>query len=146
MRVAKRPLIFHSLLIIPFLLFVTTAMLAMERERPSVVGDTIIVKFKPSLELNSIIKMTQGKPSGILSIDRLIKRYRVKEVRQQFIGSKPPQNPNQPDLSRIYKVKFDLKFEPQEVARVFSEDPHVEYAQTIGIHRITLQEGVKYKE
>ena len=146
MRVAKKTPIFYSLLIIPFLVFVSSSILAMERERPSVVRDTIIVKFKPSLELNSIIKMTQGKPSGILSIDRLLKRYQVKEVRQQFRGSKPPQDPNQPDLSRIYKVKFALQSEPQEVARAFSEDPHVEYAQTIGIHRITIREGVKYKE
>ena len=146
MRVAKRTPIFHSLLIIPFLVFVSTSILATERQRPSVVRDTIIVKFKASLELNSIIKMTQGKPSGLLSIDRLLTRYQVKGVRQQFRGSKPPQNPNQPDLSRIYKVKFALKFEPQEVASAFSEDPHVEYAQTIGIHRITFQEGVRYKE
>lgn len=146
MRVAKRTPIFHSLLIIPFLVFVSTSILAMERQRPSVARDTIIVKFKPGLELNSITKMTQGKPSGLLSIDRLLTRYQVKEVRQQFRGSRPPQDPNQPDLSRIYKVKFALKFEPQEVARAFSEDPHVEYAQTIGIHRITFQEGVRYKE
>ena len=97
-------------------------------------------------EWHELTKMTQGKPSGLLSIDRLLTRYQVKEVRQQFRGSKPPQDPSQPDLSRIYKVKFALRFEPQEVARAFSEDPHVEYAQTIGIHRITFREGVRYKE
>jgi hypothetical protein len=146
MRVTKAPLIFHSLLIIPLLLILTTTILPMERQRSSVVGDTIIVKFKPSLELDFIIKTAQGKQSGNLSIDWLIKRYQVKEIRQQFRGSKPPQDTNQPDLSRIYKVKFTPKFEPQEVARAFSDNIHVEYAQTIGIHPITFREGEKYKE
>ena len=129
-------LIFCSLIC---LFFVTPVIADTEK----ISADSIIVKFKPSLGLISIIKMTKGAPSGVPSLDRLIKNYRVQKIEQLFRGSKSPKNPNQVDLSRIYKIKFSLKFDPGEACRAFSKDPYVEYAQTIGIHQVTFREGIK---
>lgn len=123
-------------------LFIVTFVTA---DNQSICADSIIVKFKPKLNQASIIKMIKGESSGISSLDRLIKKYQVQKIEQLFRDSKPPQDPNQVDLSRIYKVKFAPKFDPQKVAYAFSKDPYVEYAQTIGIHRITFRKGIRDK-
>lgn len=134
----RHKLIFCSLTCLFFASFVIA-------DNQTISADSIIVKFKPSLGLTSITKMTKGKPSGIPSIDRLVKRYQIQQIEQLFRSSKPPKDPNQVDLSRIYKIKFSPKFDPEEVARAFSKNPYVEYAQTIGIHRITFREGIREK-
>jgi outer membrane protein assembly factor BamB/subtilisin family serine protease len=104
------------------------------------VNDTIVVKFKSSVphEGPKSIKTLEEKAkkkkaSGFQTLDKLIDKFEVSDLKKQFNGAAPPKNPKKIDLSRNYKIKFPKKFDPLEVAAEYAKDPNVEYAEVIDI-------------
>ena len=88
----------------------------------------IVVKFKPQV-------IAKGRETlnttGVASFDQKMARFSVQEVRKCFRHRPIPEDSGLPDLSRIYSLTFPTHLDPETVAREFSRDPNVEYAEPI---------------
>jgi len=102
----------------------------------SIAPNAIVVQFVPGFFFSSTSTPEEISETQTPSIDDLIAAYRVERIWKQFRRSIPPQAPTEPDLSRLYRVRFPADFDPNEVAAAFAHDPNVESAQVIGIHPV----------
>jgi hypothetical protein len=87
--------------------------------------DMIVVKFKNRMSFGEAAAAT-----GINSLDALCSRFGVYEMKQVL-----KESALKPDIDRtiaiesIYNVKFNSNTEAVNVARAFSQNPHVKYAE-----------------
>jgi hypothetical protein len=109
------------------------------------IGQEKVNKSKPTLEKGKItIKVKEGFGPfqeqtgtisfGINSLDQKSVRYEVNKLAERFIHKPIPKNSGLPDLSRIYQINFPDKYNVVIVAKEFSKDPHIEYAEPIAIN------------
>ena len=102
-------------------------------------------KSKPTLEKGKIaIKVKEGvgpfqKQEGLVSfginsLDQISAKYEVNKLSEMFIHKPIPQNSGLPDLSRIYQIEFPEKYNVVRVAKEFSKDPNIEYAEPVPIN------------
>jgi serine protease len=94
---------------------------------PEIWPGFIIVKFK---ELRGPFHFPEGPVvTGIQSIDEKMASVEATSLVKRFRHKPIPKNSGLPDISRIYKLTFPEKYDPLEVAALFSKDPNVEYAE-----------------
>ena len=67
-------------------------------------------------------------------MDQISAKYEVNKLSEMFIHKPIPKNSGLPDLSRIYQIEFPEKYNVVRVAREFSKDPNIEYAEPIPIN------------
>jgi len=102
-------------------------------------------KFKPTLERGKItIKIKEGvgpfqKQSGtvsfgINSLDQKSAKYEVNKLTERFVHKPIPRNSALPDLSRIYQIEFPIEYNVVVVAKEFSKDRNIEYAEPVPIN------------
>lgn len=65
------------------------------------------------------------------SLDAKAEKFEVDLLEKRFHYNPQKLNENLPDLSRIYKIEFPESYPVQKVAREFSKDPNIEYAEPI---------------
>ncbi len=68
---------------------------------------------------------------GIASLDEKITIFEVNKLDRRFIHKPIPPGSGLPDLSRIYKIEFPEKYDVVKVAKEFSKDSNIEYAEPI---------------
>ncbi|MCK4819267.1 hypothetical protein KA005_26080, partial [bacterium] len=140
-------------------------------DKPQYVPDEIIVKFKAeaarTLEQQIIKeKRAQSEVSLAASLDKLNKKYKVKEFKQIFPNFKKnqkrlealkkkdvslltkkekhllkrlkrgPKDAKTPALDRIYKLELEEGQSVEEAVAEYSQDPNVEYAQPNYIYQL----------
>jgi len=94
----------------------------------------IVVKFKSAIR-NALSKTSINEPS----LNFVFKKYSVYETTRIFPQhDKPPVNPDQVDLSRIYMIRYNGDYDATEVAKDFAREGVVEYAEPHYIHRVTF--------
>ncbi len=105
-------------------------------------------KSKPTLEKSKItIKVKEGigpfeeqigrVSFSIKSLDQKAEKFEVNKLKERFIHKPIPKNSGLPDLSRIYQIEFPASYNPVLVAREFSQDPNIEYAEPIPINYLS---------
>lgn len=97
----------------------------------------IVIQFKEARNLTFQTAASGNLTTGIASLDAIAERYEVNEIRRQFLGSKPEVIDGRPyDLSRYHKIRFDPNADVMEVVAAYRNDPMIESAEPIGIHRV----------
>ena len=74
---------------------------------------------------------------GKQSLDDKVFQYGVNQLEKRFRYNPSKLRDGLPDLSRIYKISFPDNFSLSEVAKAFSSDPNVEYAEPIPVYHTT---------
>ncbi len=77
--------------------------------------------------------------TGITSVDEKIARYEIQSIEKSFNHRPIPQNSGLPDISRIYTFYFAEDKDVQKVAKAFTRDPNIEYAEPIPIYYIEVE-------
>ncbi len=104
----------------------------------NVVPGQIIVKFKSDFTRGSLRKANNNLVTGIPSIDSKINKWDINKVDKIFPEEKAPIDPAMPDLSRIFKLRFPVIQDVQEVVAEFAGDPAVEYAEPVYVYRLDI--------
>jgi hypothetical protein len=73
---------------------------------------------------------------GIPTLDKKFKQFDVHSFDKRFEFNPEKRRDDMPDLSRIYKICFPEEISVRRVARVFQEDPNVEYAEAIPVMKM----------
>ena len=80
------------------------------------------------------LKKQRGKVSlDIPSLDSKISRYEVDLLEKRFKYNPKKLKKRMPDLSRIYRIEFPEEYSVTKMAREFSNDPNIEYAEPIPV-------------
>ena len=95
----------------------------------------IVVQF--SDEMGDIeINTTDGIALlGYPALDALARQYNVYRIEKLIPGSKEPDDPSIPDISRIYILEFPIEIDLHEVAQAYSNAPFVLTAEPYQIHK-----------
>lgn len=107
---------------------------ALRSTQPYVQSGEIIVKFRDRLPQDGA-----GKASGRPELDALMNRHAVTSIDRLARGRKASApKPGQPDISRIYSIKYADGTDAMQMAREFSAFPEVEYAEPRFIYQLDL--------
>jgi len=71
---------------------------------------------------------------GINSLDEKVNKYEVDLLEKRFRYNPQKLRADLPDLSRIYRIEFPDEYSVTKVAREFSKDPNVEYAEPVPVN------------
>jgi len=94
----------------------------------------IHIKFKPG---NGPFSIADGPViTGIPSLDQKMVQYEARSLEKRFKQNPLITRPGLPDLSRIHLVTIPEHLDVNMVAKAFSADPTVEYAEPVPIHRV----------
>ena len=101
--------------------------------RPQYIPDQIRIKFKHQTEQ---LKSIKDNPTitGIASVDEKMALYQVQSIQKSFKHRPIPKDSGLPDISRIYTLRFAGDKDIHQVAKAFSTDPNIEYAEPIPIY------------
>ncbi|MCD4682155.1 MAG: S8 family serine peptidase, partial [Bacteroidales bacterium] len=85
-----------------------------------------------------------GKQKGnvlfnIPSLDSKVGKYKVDLLEKRFKYNPKKMKEGMPDLSRIYRIEFPEDISVTKVAREFSKDPNIEYAEPIPVAHLTVE-------
>ena len=107
---------------------------ALRSTQPYVQSGEIIVKFRDRLPQDGA-----GKASGRPELDALMYRHAVSSIDRIARGRKASSpKAGQPDISRIYTIKYADGTDAMQVAREFAAFPEVEYAEPRFIYQLDL--------
>ena len=96
----------------------------------------IVLKLKEGVSPLSTTVKKGVLRTGVAALDLLSQKFMVSAIEKEFFGTTPPPRDSQlPDLSRFYIVKFDRSVDLKEVLEAYAQNPLVEVAAPIGIHR-----------
>jgi len=108
---------------------------SLQKEEPGLfVKNAITVKLKKGV--GDFTKQSGTVRFGISSLDEKVAAYEVSGLEKRFRYNPAKLRPDLPDLSRIYKISFPESYPVTEVAKAFSSDPNVEYAESIPIGKL----------
>jgi subtilisin family serine protease/PKD repeat protein len=94
---------------------------------PQIWPGVIVIKFREGVSIRSF---SEGfAVTGISSIDQKAVSFEATSLVKRFRHKPLPKDSRLPDISRIYKLTFPERFDPVQVATLFSKDPNVEYAE-----------------
>jgi len=98
-------------------------------------NDRIIIKLNQELEISALHITDDIVLTGIRSLDYLNKQYKATKLIQLFPGSEESLLASEIGLTRIYRIHFDKVADVGELVNAYANDPHVELAQPVGIHK-----------
>ena len=98
-----------------------------EQPDPLYIEGVITLKLKKGV--GDFTKQTGTVRFGISSLDEKVAAFEVFGLEKRFRYNPAKLRPDLTDLSRIYKISFPESYPVTEVAKAFSSDPNVEYAE-----------------
>jgi hypothetical protein len=136
------------LLIAALLLIVMTSMMQKEKNDGQLTQSSKMGDIQPMFHKGMItIKVKEGvkefdKQKGevafnIPSLDFKVNKYKVDLLEKRFRYNPEKLKKGMPDLSRIYRIEFPESYPVTKVAREFSKDPIIEYAEPIPVIFLT---------
>jgi len=132
------------LLIAALLVVVMTSMMLTEKNDSQQTKSSIMEKTQPMFQKGMItIKVKEGVGEfekqrrevsfNIPSLDVKANKYDLYLLEKRFRYNPQKLRDNLPDLSKIYRIEFPEEHSVTKVAREFSKDPNIEYAEPIPI-------------
>lgn len=107
-----------------------------EEFSPFLANDRIVIKLHNQIDPANF-QLKDGKLiTGFQSLDQVNSRFLVKNMSQLFPDSKTSDPALDIGLPRIYVIEFSTSPDIQEVVKAYANNPDVEYAQPVGIHRV----------
>jgi len=104
---------------------------SMEKNQPKFQKGMITIKVKNGV--GEFIKQQRKVSFNIPSLDSKAEKYEVNLLEKRFRYNPKMLKNGMPDLSRIYRITFPEKYPVTKVAREFSGDLNIEYAEPIPI-------------
>lgn len=104
--------------------------------KPFFANNRVVIKFYSQLDKSNIRFENGLVVTGIKSIDELNARYNVDKMTQLFPGSEKILQAAESGLPRIYRIEFPEVLNVSDVVKSYANDPSVEYAQPVGIHKV----------
>jgi len=120
-----------------------TTLPGMGDNQPMFLKGMITIKVKKGVgEFSS----QDGKISlNIPSLDARADKYEIHLLEKRFRYNPKNMKDGMPDLSRIYRIEFPEEYSVTRVAREFSKDPNIEYAEPIPfIHLLEVPNDPMY--
>jgi serine protease len=109
-----------------------TKSLTMEKSKPMFHKGMITIKVKEGV---GEFEKQRGEVSfNIPSLDVKANKYDLDLLEKRFRYNPQKLRDDMPDLSRIYRIGFPEEYPITKVAREFSKDPNIEYAEPIPIN------------
>jgi serine protease len=109
-----------------------TKSLTMEKSQPKFHKGMITIKVKEGV---GEFEKQRGEVSfNIPSLDVKVNKYEIDLLEKRFRYNPQKLRDGLPDLSRIYRIEFPEKYPVSKVAREFSKDPNIEYAEPIPVN------------
>ncbi|MCD4695908.1 MAG: S8 family serine peptidase [Bacteroidales bacterium] len=132
------------LLIAALLVVVMTSMMLTEKTDSQQTTLPTMGKSQPMFHKGMItIKVKEGigefsyqkglVSMNIPSLDLKVNKYEIDLLEKRFRYNPKKLQKGMPDLSRIYRIEFPEEYPVTKVAREFSKDPNIEYAEPIPI-------------
>ena len=114
-----------------------TKSLTMEKSQPKFHKGMITIKVKEGVGEFDVQK---GLVSfNIPSLDVKVNKYDVDLLEKRFRYNPQKLRDDLPDLSRIYRIEFPETYPVTKVAREFSKDPNIEYAEPIPVNHLLVE-------
>ncbi len=105
--------------------------------QPQYIPGQIRLKFKQEAEQIKSIK-DNATITGIASVDEKISNYQVQSIQKSFKHKPIPKDTGIADISKIYTLHFAEDKDIHQVAKSFSIDPNIEYAEPVAIYYLEL--------
>nr|NQU90805.1 hypothetical protein [Bacteroidota bacterium] len=103
----------------------------LEKPQPMYHKGMITIKVKEGIK--DLGEQKGNISFNIPSLDLKASKYEVDLLEKRFRYNPKKMKKGMPDLSRIYRIEFPEKYPVTKVAREFSKDPNIEYAEAISI-------------
>ncbi|MBE0639666.1 MAG: S8 family serine peptidase [Bacteroidales bacterium] len=103
----------------------------MEKSQPMFYKGMITIKVKEGI--GDFDKQKGNVSFNIPSLDAKAGKYKVNLLEKRFRYNPAKLKKGMPDLSRIYRIEFPESYSVTKVAREFSKDPNIEYAEPIPV-------------
>ncbi len=118
----------------------STSSLQNDPHNPPFRENTILLKFKDDISFNKSLLKGNSIATGISTIDQLNQTYRVESMVSVFKNTKSKSNKtffldaigekrDIPSLDKIYKIKYQARISPKQLAEQYAQDPNIEYAE-----------------
>jgi len=109
-----------------------TELTTSDETKPLFYKGMITIKLKPDIgELEAQRGMVH---INIQSLDEIAEKFSVNLLEKRFRYNPKKLRSDLPDLSSIYRIEFPEEFSVTKVARKFSKDPNIEYAEPIPVN------------
>jgi len=108
-----------------------TKPLEMENSQPMFYKGQICFKLKEGIK--DLPPQKGNVFFNILSLDSKASKFDVDLLEKRFRFNPNKMKKGMPDLSRIYRIEFSEEFSVIKVAKEFSNDPNIEYAEPIPV-------------
>ncbi len=106
-----------------------------------------IITIKVKEGISDLRKQRGNISFNIPSLDAKALKYEVDVLDKRFRYDTKKLKNGMPDLSRIYRIEFPEEYPVTRVAREFSNDPNIEYAEPIPIpHPLVMPNDPMYGE
>jgi len=103
----------------------------MEKPQPMFHKGMITIKVKEGV--GEFVKQRSAVSFNIPSLDDKANKCEVDLLEKRFKYNPKKLKIGMPDLSRIYRIEFPEEYSVTKVAREFSKDPYIEYAEPISV-------------
>jgi len=104
----------------------------MENSQPMFLKGVITIKLKEGIK--DLMKQKGNVSFNISSLDSKADKFEVDLLEKRFKYNPKKLRDDLPDLSRIYRIEFPESYPVTKVAREFSKDPNIEYAEPIPVN------------
>jgi subtilisin family serine protease len=101
----------------------------LENNKPMFCKGMITIKVKEGM--GDLDKQSGNVSFNIPSLDAKAGKYGVNLLEKRFKYNPAKLKKGMPDLSRIYRIEFPEEYAVTKIAREFSKDPSIEYAEPI---------------
>nr|NQU94399.1 S8 family serine peptidase [Bacteroidota bacterium] len=98
-----------------------------------------MITFKVKEGAGEFVKQDENVSFNIASLDAKASRYKVDLIDKRFRYNPNKLKKDMPDLSRIYRIEFPEEISVTKVAREFSKDPNIEYAEPIPVNYLMVE-------
>ena len=105
--------------------------------KPYFTNDRIVIKLYSEVDKAKLRAEKGTVITGIKSFDNLNARFKVNVMTQLFPGSAALSRAVEHGLPKIYRLEFPAVPDIREVVKSYANDANVEYAQPVGIHKVS---------
>jgi subtilisin family serine protease len=114
-----------------------TPSLSLDDNQPLFYKGMITIKVKEAI--GDLTGQKGNVSFNIPSLDAKAGKYQVNLLEKRFRYNPEKLKKGMPDLSRIYRIEFPESYPVTKVAREFSGDPNIEYAEPIPINYLLAE-------
>lgn len=103
--------------------------------QPVLAKNRIVVKLKQNLNLKNLKQVNGIIQTGNQSINQLNQLFKIEDVDPLFPGSLESILAVDMGLNRVYRLRFQPTENVIEIVAAYAENPNVEYAQPVSLHK-----------